>query len=247
MNKRLKDRDAFYGGRVICAKLYHKANYEIGERIFYMDFTSLYPTVNKYCKYPIGHPINIRIGNKECEGFEKMNGIIKCKVLPPNDLYHPVLPYRSNGRLVFHLCRSCAEAENNEDCNHNNEERSFIGTYVIDEVVLALTKGYKVIECFEIYEYLVTQYNPKTDEGGLFTEYVNSFLKIKQTASGWPRDNMTEVGKLQYITDYFEHEKVQLNYNEIDYNPILRALAKLLLNSLWGKFGQRSNMTQTTF
>ncbi|KAF4529511.1 hypothetical protein B566_EDAN014206 [Ephemera danica] len=102
-----------------------------------------------------------------------------------------IIPYRSNGRLVFHLCRSCAEAENNGDCNHKDKKRSFIGTYVIDEVVLALNKGYKVIDCFELYEYLLTQYNP-------------------ETASGWARDNMTEVEKLQYITDYFEHEKVQL-------------------------------------
>jgi hypothetical protein len=43
----LEIRDAFYGGRVNCSKLYHKANVRDGEKIFYMDFTSLYPTVNK--------------------------------------------------------------------------------------------------------------------------------------------------------------------------------------------------------
>ncbi|KAF4529512.1 hypothetical protein B566_EDAN014207 [Ephemera danica] len=26
-----------------------------------------------YCKNRVGHPINIRIGNTKCEGFEKMN------------------------------------------------------------------------------------------------------------------------------------------------------------------------------
>ncbi len=35
-----------------------------------------------------------------------------------------------------------------------------------------------------------------------------------------------------------------LEYRRIHKNPGLRSLAKLMLNSFWGKFGQRSNMTQ---
>jgi hypothetical protein len=48
--KPLNVRDAFYVGRVNAAKLYHKADYENGEVIEYVDFTSLYPTVNKVIK-----------------------------------------------------------------------------------------------------------------------------------------------------------------------------------------------------
>ena len=48
----LDPRDAFYGGRTDMAKCYHTA--EEGEQIFYQDFTSLYPTINKYGTYPPG-------------------------------------------------------------------------------------------------------------------------------------------------------------------------------------------------
>lgn len=37
-----------------------------------------------------------------------------------------------------------------------------------------------------------------------------------------------------------------LDYNKSEKNPGLRSLAKLMLNSFLGKFGQRSNFTQTT-
>ena len=38
-----------------------------------------------------------------------------------------------------------------------------------------------------------------------------------------------------------------MDYNNIKNNPGLRALAKLMLNNFWGKFGQRSNMPQIKY
>lgn len=38
-----------------------------------------------------------------------------------------------------------------------------------------------------------------------------------------------------------------MDYNMIVENPGLRSLAKLMLNSFWGKFGQRTNLTQTAY
>ena len=36
-------------------------------------------------------------------------GVIKCDVLAPRGLYHPVLPFKCNNKLMFALCRTCAE------------------------------------------------------------------------------------------------------------------------------------------
>ncbi|CAB4003301.1 DNA polymerase [Paramuricea clavata] len=47
-----------------------------------------------------------------------------------------------------------------------------------------------------------------------------------------------------YIADYAAKEGIQLDPRKIMKNPGLRALAKLMLNSFWGKFVQRSNMGQ---
>ena len=80
---------------------------------------------------------------------------------------------------------------------------------------------------------------------GLFRDYVNTWLKIKQEASGWPSwvgDDETK--RQQYLREYDEHEGIQLEYDKIEENKGLRTLAKMMLNSMWGKFGQRLNKTQ---
>ena len=48
----------------------------------------------------------------------------------------------------------------------------------------------------------MTELDPSTGERGLFVEYVNTFLKIKQEASGWPSWCVDENTKLQYLQEY---------------------------------------------
>jgi hypothetical protein len=38
-----------------------------------------------------------------------------------------------------------------------------------------------------MYEYQVTQYDKQTGEGGLFVQYINTFLELKTEASGFIR------------------------------------------------------------
>jgi len=49
---------------------------------------------------------------------------------------------------------------------------------------LAIDKGYKILKILEVYKYQVTRYDPETGNGGLFAEYIDTFLKLKQDASG---------------------------------------------------------------
>ena len=58
-------RDSFFGGRTNASMLYCAAGE--GERIRYVDFTSLYPYVNKYCEYPRGHPKIIKTRSVICQ------------------------------------------------------------------------------------------------------------------------------------------------------------------------------------
>ena len=46
---------------------------------------------------------------------------------------------------------------------------------------------------------------------------------------------------------YEEREGIRLDPSKIQHNAGLRSLAKLLLNSFWGKFGQRMNLTKNQF
>jgi len=52
--------------------------------------------------------------------------------------------------------------------------------WVVDEVRLALEKGYRILEIYEVYEYQVTQLNPDTGEGGYFVDYINTILKLQR-------------------------------------------------------------------
>ena len=79
-----------------------------------------------------------------------------------------------------------------------------------------------------------------------FQPYIKTFMKIKQEASGWPTECTTDEKKRTYLQDYNAHEGILLDPSKIQKNPCLRSLAKLMLNSFWGKFGQRPNQTQVS-
>ena len=238
--KPLKPRDAFCGGRTNAIKLYHHIT--PGQKIHYIDVTSLYPWVNKTSTYPKGHPkIIFTPGHTDVLQYF---GLIQCKVLPPRELYHPVLPYRHDDKLLFPLCARCVQEEmakplldRSYHCPHPDEQRALTSTWCSPELKKAVELGYQVQYIYEVWHF------EQTCEG-LFRDYVNTWLKIKQEASGWPKDDMSEEAKQAYIQKYFEKEGIQLEYDNIKKNPGLRTLAKLMLNSMWGKFGQRLNKTQ---
>ncbi|KAK5647986.1 hypothetical protein RI129_002878 [Pyrocoelia pectoralis] len=177
------------------------------------------------------HP-TVHIG-EECSKLklETTEGLIKCKILPPHLLFHPVLPVKMNNKLMFVLCRSCGESFNQEPCEHSDDERSLTGTWVIDEVRKAIEKGYKILETYEIWQYKTDQYNKDTKTGGLFNEYINKFVGIKQQSSGWPYYCDTPEKKDNYVKEYFEAEGVRLDPVKIERNPGLRQLGKAVITS----------------
>jgi G:T-mismatch repair DNA endonuclease (very short patch repair protein) len=241
IQERLNPRDAFFGGRTNAVKLYKKVCND--EKINYLDFCSLYPSVNKYCVYPLGHP-KIVINN--FTNIQDYFGVAKVKILPPRNLYHPVLPQRINGKLLFTLCRTCAEQERQSKCTCDDENRCLTGTWCTPEIIRAIEKGYQIVKIYEIYHFDNVS-SPNDPQNDLFGGYIDLFLKLKQEASGWPEWVQTEDDALQYIQNYAEKENIKLDCGSICKNPALRSIAKLLLNSFWGKFGQRLNMSQTSF
>ncbi|XP_054718450.1 uncharacterized protein LOC129227826 [Uloborus diversus] len=216
---RLIPRDSFFGGRTNAIKLFHEGDAK------YVDFTSLYPWVNKYCEYPVGHPTILTNNFRDVEEYF---GIIKCKVLPPPSLYLPVLPVRENGKLLFPLCRICCETMQQSKCRHTDDERTIEGTWITEEVKLAISKGYKVIQIHEVYHF-------EKKSNSLFKSYIDLFLKIKQESSGWPVECETEEQKATYIRSYEEREGIKLDPNMVKKNPGRRQVAKLALNSFWGR------------
>ena len=96
----IKTRDALYGGRTECFKRYVKCTDK--QKIFYFDVVSLYPTVNSLDDYAVGFKKYVNVHPNDILN-DKFIGLVKCDVIPPKDLYKPVLPDNSDGKLLFHL------------------------------------------------------------------------------------------------------------------------------------------------
>lgn len=233
----LDPRDAFFGGRTNASKLYHRV--EEGEEIHYVDVTSLYPFINATGEYPLDHPEIIT--NLSNQNISDYYGLAKVDVLPPYELYHPVLPFRQGGKLTFPLCKKCVQQEMSKKltektslCNHTSEERILRGTWCTPELLKAQEKGYKIVKIHEVWNF-------KSTQKGLFEPYVKKWLKIKQESSGYPRWVETEEQKREYITKYEENQGISLDYDKIEKNPGRKATAndaQQFLGKVWGKFKQ---------
>jgi hypothetical protein len=68
--------------------------------------------------------------------------------------------------------------------------------------------------------------------------YVRKFLKIKLATS-----------KFSYSEE--EHRRkaksLDINLDKLEYNPGLRFISKICLNSLWGKFGQNQKVKHSKY
>ncbi|XP_035995617.1 DNA polymerase-like [Fundulus heteroclitus] len=232
----LSPREALYGGRTCALRLRYTAGEE--ESVHYVDFTSLYPYVNATCPYPLGHP---KIICKDFDDPRNYFGFIRATVFPPRGLFFPVLPYKtSTGKLVFTLCRACAEMNYQAGpCSHTDRERALTGVWVTLEFNKALELGYTVAEITEVWHF-------EKQSSSIFKPYIHTFLKGKQEASGFPAEATDEESRLKYVADYKREQGIQLDVRKIEANPAKRQVAKLCLNSFWGKFAQRNDLAQTT-
>ena len=229
-------RESFFGGRTNNIKFYH--NCSSNERIRYLDFTSLYPFVLKKYTYPMKHPTLIQ---EDFNSIDEYFGFIKCKVVAPSKLNIAVLPVRIGKKLLFPLCRECAHSMNPLTCSHTEEERSFTNTWTSIELQEAVRVGYKIIKIYQVLDY------EKSTSTSIFADYIQMWLKVKQEASGWPSWVKTEDDKIKYVRDYSTAENIELDPLSIEKNPGKRSIAKLMLNSFWGKLAQGNNLPQTTF
>ena len=183
----------------------------------------------KYKRYPIGHPVRIidnfkPISHEKCEGNCSYTncrgihlslpyfGVMKATFLSPTKLLHPVLPMKCNNKLKIPLCYTCAEKDNKNQCTCTEKEGSFTHTYCTPEIERADNNmGYQIVEIHEVLHWEETEmYDVKNKKGRLFTNYINTFLKLKQQASGFPSDVITMKQENDYIDQYLLHEGISL-------------------------------------
>ena len=200
-------RDALFGGRTEGFKSYHIC--KKSHKIFYFDVVSLYPTVNALDVYAVGFSKYVDITVDDIISG-KFFGLAKVDITPPKNLYVPVLPDNSNGKLLFHL--------------DNMTEKTFTSI----ELQYALKLGYKITNIHSALEYKKYQ--------GLMKDYVENFLKIKiENNKHYTPEECERINT--------SHRKLGFNFEikseNTCSNPGMKQLAKICLNSLWGKFAQR--------
>ena len=224
----MEPRDAFYGGRTGAVALHAMAGE--GEEIRYVDITSLYPWVNKNATYPIGHPQIIT--QPRDQSITSYFGLATVDILPPTNLFHPVLPVRCNQKLTFPLCASCVKEEQEKPllqrchyCTHTDAQRMLRGTWCTPELIKAIEKGYTLIKIHEVWNF-----PPRQQKTGLFRDYVDNWLRLKQESAVWPSWCETLEQKREYILRYQEREGIRLDISHVAKNTGRKATAKLMLN-----------------
>ena len=208
-------RDSLFGGRTEAFKTYLKC--EKNQKIYYFDVVSLYPTVNALDVYPVGFKKYVKTTVEDIRSG-KFFGLVKVDITPPKNLYVPVLPDNSNGKLLFHL-------------NPMKQK-----TWTSIELKKALEKGYTIDKIHAALEYKKVT--------GLMKKYVEHFLKLKientKTLTQEKCDKLNE-----------SHKRMGFNFviepHNTCENPGMKQLAKICLNSLWGKFGQRTALSNYEF
>lgn len=216
--------DAMTGGRTEVFWLYKKI--EEGERLKYVDFTSLYPAVMREGPYPIGHPEVIRGNFGDIKSYY---GLFKIKIAAPRNLWLPVLGQKFEKKLFFASCRTCLESYHQGECHHLDDERAFTGVWTTPELDLALSLGYIVIAIYEIWDY-------KQKSTSLFKGIVNTFLRQKIEASGWPAHVKTDQDKREFVEAYKQFDQITLRPEHIEQNLPKRVVAKQCVNCIWGYF-----------
>lgn len=182
----------------------------------YQDVQSLYPTVQFYDDLPAGVPKRKEFGqNNQPTLFElkEVFGFVCCDIKPTKYLHHPVLVESRDNKLLAHL---------------QPMENAVIPT---PELKLALENGYVVTRVYWWYEF--------TPSRTLFKPYFQDFLKAKIHASGMPRWVQTDEDWQEFHRRHAEMG-IALERDKMLSNPGAKIGAKLLLNSLWGKFGENS-------
>ena len=104
----------------------------------------------------------------------------------------------------------------------------------MDEVRLAVEKWYRILEIYEVCEYEVTQYNPETGAGGLFVDYINTFLKLKAEASGYPGWVRSPEDEEPYIESFLKNEGIRLDRESIKSNAAKRVWPYSASTPCWG-------------
>ena len=244
-------RDGYKGGVSEVYKLKYSGDIQM------CDFVSQYPTALAGVSdspYEQGKSLQwpMPVGPFQRRRFPKdvdlnLLGLMKCFVLPPENLYAPFLGFKVPSRIckgsyetIYGLCRYCMSERNTNACPHNDEERMIYGTWTIVEIKYALSIGYTLLSVSDIIEF-------EGSSVDLFRPFIMPFMvqKILAKNDGLVINEMfTDSGDIIKNWIYKMTGRV-ISPLEVKDSPAVRTLSKLIMNAFYGKWGQRSVFPET--
>ena len=150
-------------------------------------------------------------------------GLIKCNVLPQRGLRIPLLPCHINCKLMFILCRTCAESTNCGICGYTRSERCIMGTWVSASVnTNVIIASYVTTHArLELYSYL-----ERLEDRAL---YCDTDLIIYRHVEGMYNPPLSEfVGGMtdelgvSYITEYMSNGPKNYAYRTCDGKQVVK-------------------------
>ena len=235
-------KDCYYGGNTNLRRVWLKMSDEqkaAGGEIRARDVVSLYPSAMYNRVFPTGKLTlhEFTPDNQPSEEFiMQSEGAMRCwirwpKTRPPP--FHPVLRTVRDGKLCCSL-----------------EEPTEASTHTMAMIHAAVEQGYEIGDV----EWMIVAEEPITV---LFNEYIAKFLALKTLNGGLPdslKKDMSDEFAMEWLrraretsgmeVDASNAEELRASFKK---NSGLKSLAKLLLNSLYGKFGESPFRNTTTF
>jgi hypothetical protein len=208
-------KEAFHGGRTdvrTMLKFYNEKDLEEGIYAKYQDVQSLYPTVQFFKPLPVGIPrIHKFTIAPSLDEIKNWFGLVKCDIEPAKYIHHPVL-LKKEDKLIATL-------------------EPLKGVVITTpELLTALENGYNLVRVYEYHEY-----DQSTE---LFKSYIRTYLKIKIECNGMPKHIKSENDWNVFHKYHLDVLGIDLEKDKMVKNSGKKQLAKLMLNSLWGKFAE---------
>lgn len=215
-------RRALCGGNTNANCLYYsRETHPHIKGLHYYDIVSLYPTVQFFDPMPIGYPTTtIFATQRDSDDF-----LSRCETFFGFiELDVDTVDYNHHPIIPYrHQGKLLMTNFNHRRCVLTSPEFHYIRRHF----------SYRIKRVYRI-----DSYTPSTD---VFKSFIQTWMKLKIISSKPPSNILTFLDKTK------QHLGITIQPEEFKPNPALRSLAKLILNSLWGKFGERSNKRKCMF
>ena len=109
--------------------------------------------------------------------------------------------------------------------------------YTSIELNEAVKMGYKITKVYQALKF--------EKDNNIFKSYVGGLLQKKVEATG--SDHLSDDDLSVFLEEHKKRFNLDIKKEDLIKNPGMRALMKIQLNSLWGKFGQRNDLEASEY